>query len=283
MNNEKDSTVTFCLDLNNTQHLENVLCIVKPDIIIHLASISSAQYAFQNPIETLYSNGLVTAQLCEIIHRKGWKTKLFNASSVEIYKGHVDYTVDEEDLTHTYNLHPYSIAKIMGQSMVDFYRTTYQLPFSNGILFTTESKYKRPEFLLNKMGKHIKTWKQGEKTALKVGNLDSYRNIIHACDVASAIHSILKQEKGDSYLLCGYQSYKILDLVFRLYSLANIELVQRENILYEKATDEKVVVMDTTPPGLDSTPIHIRGEPKKLEKIGWKPIFSIDDILGELV
>ena len=283
MNDEKDPTLTFQLDLNNTEHLEKVLSIVKPDIIIHLASISSAQYAFQNPIETLRANGFITAQLCDIIHRKGWKTKLFNASSVEIYKGHIDYLVDEDDLTHTYNLHPYSIAKIMGQSMVDFYRNTYDLPFSNGILFTTESKYKRPEFLLNKMGKHIREWKLGQKTPLQVGNLDSYRNMIHASDVASAIHSIVKQEKGDSYLICGYQSHKILDLVLQLYSLAGIKLIQKENNFYEKETDLVVIKMELTPPGLDLTPIHIRGEPKKLEKIGWKPMFSMEDILRELV
>jgi GDP-D-mannose dehydratase len=248
-----------------------------------LASISSAQYACKHPIETLHSNGLITANLCDIIHRKGWKTKLFNASSVEIYKGHIDYLVEEENLSHTYNLHPYSIAKIMGQSMVDFYRNTYQLPFSNGILFTTESKYKRPEFLLNKIGKHIRSWKNGEKIPLIVGNLDSYRNIIHASDVASAIHKIVKQEKGDSYLICGYQSHKIMDLVLQLYSLGNIELIQRENILFEKNTGLSVIIMDITPQGLDSTQINIRGESKKLEKIGWKPMFSIDDILEELV
>ena len=275
--------INFYLDMNNTSNLENVLSIVKPDMIIHLASISSAQYAFKHPVETLYSNGLITCHLCEIIHRKGWKTKLFNASSVEIYKGHVDYLVNEEDLTHTYNLHPYSIAKIMGQSMVDFYRTTYQLPFSNGILFTTESKYKRPEFLLNKMGKHIREWKQGYKTVLHVGNLDSYRNIVHASDVASAIHQILKQEKGDSYLICGNESYKMFDLVFRLYFLAGIELIKKETILFEKETGLKVVIMEYTPVGLDSTPINIRGEPKKLKEIGWKPLFSVEDILNELV
>jgi len=275
--------VQFYLNINDTGKLEKVLTMIRPDIVIHLASISSAQYAFKHPIETLYSNGMAIAQICEIIHRKGWKTKLFNASSVEIYKGHVDYFVKEDELTHTYNPHPYSIAKIMGQSMVDFYRNTYQSPFSNGILFTTESKYKRPEFLLNKMGKHIQQWKQGNQTVLKVGNLESYRNVIHASDVARAIRQIIQQENGDNYLICGYQSYKILDLVFRLYAFADIELIQIGNQLCEKNTGISVILMETNPEGLDTTPIDIRGEPTKLTKLGWKPFFSIDDILKEFV
>ena len=126
-------------------------------------------------------------------------------------------------------------------------------------------------------------WKQGYKTVLHVGNLDSYRNIVHASDVASAIHQILKQEKGDSYLICGNESYKMFDLVFRLYFLAGIELIKKETILFEKETGLKVVIMEYTPVGLDSTPINIRGEPKKLKEIGWKPLFSVEDILNELV
>ena len=54
------------------------------------------------------------------------------------------------------------------------------------------------------------------------------------------------------------------------------------DLLYEKNTGLSVIIMDITPQGLDSTPINIRGESKKLEKIGWKPMFSIDDILEEL-
>ena len=118
--------------------LEQTLTIIQPDVIVHLASISSSHDALKNPIETLQSNGLLTVQLCDIIQRKGWSTKLFNASSSEMYKGHIDYAVQEDD-RNMFHLHPYSIAKAMGHSMVEFYRTTYGLPFSNGVIFTTES------------------------------------------------------------------------------------------------------------------------------------------------
>ena len=63
--------------------------------------------------------------------------KLFNASSSEIYKGHLDYLVEEDD-TKIFHSHPYSIAKIMGHSMVDFYRKTY-----------TPENIKTPNLLMN--------------------------------------------------------------------------------------------------------------------------------------
>lgn len=278
---EKNIT-KFYFDMNHDNKLENVLSIVKPDVIIHLASISSSQYAFKNPIETLQSNGMLTATLCDIIHRNCWNTKLFNASSSEIYKGHIDYQAQDDD-HHMFHLHPYSIAKIMGHSMVDFYRNTYGLPFSNGVIFTTESPLKRPEFLLNKIAAHIKEWKNGNKTTLRVGSLESCRNILHASDVACAIHTIVSQEKGESYLICSDESHKIYDLVVQLYMISGINIEKRENALYEKESGLSVLVIQENNSGLDSRPIHIRGEAIKLRDLGWKQLVSIEQILSFLL
>lgn len=115
---------------------------------------------------------------------------MFNASSSEIYKGHVNYTIKEND-TNKYHNHPYSIAKTLGTEIVNYYRKTYNLHVSNGIIFTTESKLKSEEFLLKKVSTHLKKWKNNKiDVFLELGNLDSYRNIIHASDVASSIKVI---------------------------------------------------------------------------------------------
>ena len=278
----ESNIIKFYFDMNNAMQLEHVLSIVKPDVVIHLASISSSQYAFKNPIETLQCNGMLTANLCDIIHRKGWKTKLFNASSSEMYKGHIDYHVKEDD-HNMFHIHPYSIAKIMGHSMVDFYRNTYGLPFSNGVIFTTESPLKKPVFLLNKVSAHIKSWNAGTKTALQTGNIDSYRNILHAKDVANAIHVIVSQTNGDDYLICDTDSHRISYLVIKLYANNGIELECKDNILVEKSTGLEAVVIQNTYLGFDSTSTNIRGDAKKLAGLGWKPLVSIDNILEELV
>jgi GDPmannose 4,6-dehydratase len=271
--------------MNNRELLEESVLTIKPDVVLHLASISSSHYAFHNPIETLQCNGMLTAFLCDIIHKNNLKTKLFNASSSEIYKGHVDYLVREDD-THKYHNHPYSIAKIMGHTIVDFYRNTYGLPFSNGVIFTTESERKRPEFLLNKVKAHAKIWKE-TKEPLRVGSLESYRNILHASDVVSAILTIIKEEKGDDYLICNDSSVKVYDLVLKIYENNGIFLINKEeifynhgillsnNILYDKETGLKVVIIEDKKIGFDEQPTNIRGECIKLKKLDWKPKIDI--------
>lgn len=277
---EQNIINTF-FDMNNSKKLEDTICMIKPDVIIHLAGISSSQYAFNNPLETIETNGMITVNICDIIHKNGLKTKLFNASSSQIYTGNVNYTVQEND-NNKYHIHPYSIAKIMAHNMVDFYRSTYNLPFSNGVLFTTESKLKKPIFLLNKVTEHIKKWLDGNKTPLIVGNLDSYRNIIHASDVASAIMTIVLQEKGDNYLICHNESNKTIVLVMRLYVYANIEVEQRDNIVYEKSTQLPLLIQQTEY-GCEQMPVNIRGYQTKLTSLGWSPKMSVNNILEELL
>lgn len=277
----------FSFDMNDRDKLEFVLETLKPDVILHLASISSSSYAYNHPIETLQSNGLLTAYICDIIHRNEWNnTKLLNVSSSIIYNGHYTYEIKEnENDRNRYHLHPYSIAKIMGSSMIEFYRETYKYPFSNAILFTTESPKKTGDFLLNKITNHARNWLTGDNTPLTLGSLDSSRNIIHPSDVASAFQIILQNSIGDNYIVSGESSYKIEKIVTDLYSLFGILLEKNENIYYETKTNLPVIIIDqnTLKNGIDNLPINISGSSKKLSLLGWKATYSIEDILREFL
>jgi GDPmannose 4,6-dehydratase len=275
--NIQKNIIRYEFDMNNNEKLTECILSIKPDIIIHLASISSSHYAFNNPLETIEINGLLSVKLCDIIHKYKLNTKLFNASSSEIYKGHVDYLVKEDD-KNMRHLHPYSIAKIMGHTMVEFYRNTYDLPFSNGIIFTTESERKRPEFLLNKIKQHAKIWKT-TKIPLTVGSLESHRNILHANDVASAIKLIIQQIKGDDYLICNDYSIKIYELVIKIYLKYGISIENRDNILYDVESGDKVVIIEDKKIGFDISHTNIRGKCTKLKQIGWKPNVSLNEII----
>jgi GDP-D-mannose dehydratase len=273
--------IRTAFDVTDSEKLEQLVMMIRPDKIVHLAGISSSQYAYENPVETLYTNGLVTAHLCDIIHRnKMTSCSLFNASSSEIYKGHVKYTVAEND-DNMHHLHPYSIAKTMGHKTVDFYRTKHGLKLSNGVIFTTESPNKSNAFLLNKVAEHSRLWKE-TKQPLLVGCLDSKRNIIHASDVATAIMCIIDQLVGDNYLICNTENANIYDLVVKLYDKQCINVFKKDNTLYEQTSGDVVVLMEYSKNGLDHVCVDINGTPEKLMAIGWKPKLSIDQILDDI-
>jgi hypothetical protein len=84
-------------------------------------------------------------------------------------------------------------------------------------------------------------------------------------------------------LICSDESHKIYDLVVQLYSISGIHIEKRENVLYEKESGTSVLVIQENNSGLDSRPIHIRGEANKLGKLGWKQLVSIEQILSFLL
>jgi len=251
--------------------------IIKPDIIIHLAGISNSQYAKDNCLESIKTNGMMACEICDIIYKNGLKTKFFNASSSEIFKGHINYTITDND-NNFKHLHPYSIGKILSHTTVDWYRKTYGLPFSNGIIFTTESPLKKPTFLLNKVAKHIHSWKK-DGLPLCLGNLDSYRNIIHVSDVINAINLIVSQEQGDNYVICGKESEKVLYLVLMMYYIAGMEVSEKSNGFYSNG--KLLFYIDGS--FNESFPTNINGIPENLTNLGWEQRKSIDFILEELV
>jgi GDP-mannose 4,6-dehydratase len=275
----KNNITKFYFDIREKDELEFNLHMIKPDIIIHLAGVSSSIDAFKNPTYTLELNGMSVAHICEIIHKNKWHTKLFNASSSEIYKGHLVYDVKEDD-NNMYHCHPYSIAKIMSHSIVDFYRNTYGLHFSNGTLFTIESKYKTGNFLLRKITDHAREWKTTLKPLI-LGPLNSWRTFLHGSDAAKAIKIITEQKNGDNYIISGNESIKILDLVLQVYLVNGININITDNILY---CDNKIVAIIENPnDGIDVSPINIKGTPTKLYKLGWRQQYSLNDIISEIV
>ena len=278
-NPEKNITKIH-FDMNDKVYLENIINTIQPESIIHLASISSSQYAFHNPIETIFQNGVLTSYLCDIIHRNKLNTKLFNASSSEIFKGHVQFHPTDNE-THKFHNHPYSIAKILGHSMIDFYRETYQLPFSNGIIYTNESSRKNNVFLFHKIINHIKEWRNEHKPII-LGNLNSMRNIIHPFDTIQAIQTILSQPTGDNYLICNLKSHCIYDIVLQIYQKAGIDLIKKDNIFYCTQSNLPVIIIQSLP-DVENTVIDIQGYPTKLIQLGWYPSFSIENIIQELI
>jgi GDP-mannose 4,6-dehydratase len=262
------------MDLRDKQLLENYILELQPDIIVHLAGISNLEECATDPIGAIETNGHVVVNLCEIIRKNKLRCKLFNASSSEIYKGHNNYTVREDDMNYRPN-HPYGFSKLLAHSMIDYYRATYNLPFSNGIIYTTESCRRTANFLFKKVANHIKSWKAGNREPLTVGCLKSYRTLLHAQDVADAIKKIMECEQGATYLICGDEHICVENIILRMFELAQIDVSATERSLNIKGTADLIVNISGSLRGVVSS---IHGDCQKLKLLGWSPKYSIDDI-----
>jgi NDP-4-keto-2,6-dideoxyhexose 3-C-methyltransferase len=261
------------------ESLVAALNCIQPDVVVHLAGVSNTEKANESIIETIDINGSMCAKICEYIHTHGMKTKVFNASSSELYKGHGVYTVEEDD-THYKPATLYAIGKLTSHLVIEWYRKTYNLPFSNGILFMTESAYRGKDFLIPKCKNHASVWKN-TRTPLTLGSLESMRNITHAADVASAIRIILEQDKGDTYNICNPTTFvKVETIVKKIYESEGIFLKRENNSYTDTNSGELVLHINTN---FRDRPTEINGYCQKLRNLEWTPVYStIDMILSGL-
>jgi GDP-mannose 4,6-dehydratase len=276
---KKEDTIStnFSFDICDPFWLELTMLTVQPDVIVHLASMTKTEDCIQNPVEACQVNGLVTVQLCDIIHKNKLKTKLLNASSSELFKGHVNYTItnDSDQFKPT---HPYSFAKLLGHQTVDYYRSTYNLRVFNCIIFTTESSLRNNFFLLKKLTNHAKSWSQ-KKEPIHVGSLDSNRTILHAHDVANALLLISNQEVAKNYIVCNDHSYTMKDLVKLIYTIHHVPIVEKHYSFVEASTNLPVIMMDSC---FRNEITDIKGDNSALRSIGWEPTYSVEEILREM-
>jgi len=272
-----NNSLRIHFDLLNTEYLEYIIKLIKPVRIVHLASITNTEDCENNPIKTIDINGRLTAIICDIIYRNNIKCKLFNASSSDLYKGHNEYVIKEDDV----NMAPtsiYSYSKMLGHKIIDTYRMKYNLPYSNGIIFTTESPLRNHKFLIKKVATHAKNYKANLEI-LSLGGLESWRNINHAEDIARAIVIILNQPKGDNYLVCGNNFNKVSDLVIDIYKRFDIELEISEDRYIDKKTKETVIKIGEIMRG---SVTRINGSQEKLQKLGWIPKYDTQALLDDV-
>lgn len=274
-----DTFFSKCIIFYSDEDLENILTIIQPDIVFHLASISSSEECIKKPIETLETNGLLVCKIQNIISKLGLNTKIINTCSCEIYKGNGTYEIVEDDLNYN-PTYPYAFAKLLGHNMVKYYREFNNRWLSNALLFTTESPYRKDIFLIKKCAKHIKEWKANNKTILKLGNLNSYRNINHAYDVANALLIISKQDIADDYLVCSDVYLQVKDIIITLYKVGGIDLVENIEKGNFKHNNEICVEYNTYTRSFDA---NLNGKCEKLKKLGWTPVFDAQLIFEDLL
>ena len=255
-----------------------MLSLIQPEIIFNLASITNSEECIKRPIETLEINGLLICKIISIISKLNIKTRVINTCSCEIYKGNGNYIIQEDDINYN-PTHPYAFAKLLSHNMVKYYRDMQNMWTSNAILFTTESPYRKDAFLIKKCVNHIKDWKSGKKTILNLGNIDSYRNINHAQDIADALFLISQQENGGDYLACSDIYLSVKNIIINMYKCAGIYLIENFEENKFSFEGEILIKFNTNTHNRIFIDTNLNGLPSKLKNIGWKAKFNKDILI----
>ena len=204
---------------------KHALASIKPDVIFHLAGQASVEASWKQPAETVSENVICSVNLMEQVNRLGLHTSILLVGSADQY-GQVaakDGVVQED--TMLYPKSPYAVSKCAQEQM----GLVYQRAYGMRIFFTRSFNHIGPGqskgFVIPDIAQGIVEIERGEKSVLKVGNLQAKRDFTDVRDVVRAYRLILeKGTPGVIYNVGSGRVYQISDLLDMMISMAHCEI-----------------------------------------------------------
>jgi len=205
-------------DMRDTASLEVAFAKAWPDEVYNLAGQVFVPTSWQIPSETFDINVGGLARLLTIIERQKNDTRVYQASSSEMY-GNLDGLRSEQ--TPLAPTSPYGVSKAAAHRLCEVYRGRGIFAVG-GILFNHESPRRGPEMVTRKITLAAADWARGKKNKLKLGNMQARRDWGFAGDYVRAMHAMLQQETPKDYLIATGESHSVYDFVVEVLRCLNL-------------------------------------------------------------
>src|SRR5215467_7026316 len=254
-------------DLNDASSLNKIIRMVEPDEIYNLGAQSHVRVSFDVPEYTAEVTALGTIRLLEAIRETGVETKLYQASSSEMFGS---APPPQSENTPFQPRSPYAAAKLYAHWMTVNYREGYGLFACNGILFNHESPRRGETFVSRKITKALARIKVGLQDKLFLGNLDAKRDWGYAGDYVEAIWMMLQQPEPDDFVIATGETHSVRDFLDEAFG-------------YLKLNWKDFVEIDPRYYRPNEVDLLLGDASKAQKQIGWQPRVRFSELVHMMI
>ena len=252
------------IDLLDKDILCNLISTTMPDEIYNFAGYSNVFDPYKNIDNIFNVNGRIPQYFLEAILKVNKSIKFFQASSCLIF-GRDTSGFQDESTPHN-PIHPYGIAKLYADNMIKEFRRVHGIFACSGIFFPHESPRRGDDFFTKKTINQIKEIKAGKAGALKIGNLNFFRDYGYAPDYMVAAHLMLQNNEPKDYVIGSGKLISGHDFVIECFEAADLD-------------STKYLQPDKTFYRDNDTEILKANISKIKNDLGWTPTHSIQEII----
>jgi GDP-4-dehydro-6-deoxy-D-mannose reductase len=218
------------LDILNYEMTKDVLATYTPDIIVHLAAITSVGKSLRDPIRTYTTNVIGTVNLIEACRIIGKPVRFLHVSSSEVYGGG-KRCVETDDVVLR---NPIAVSKYAAELVVQ-HTTVQGLEYVIVRPFSYTGPGHSEDFVLPTIAKQVAEIEQNKRPPLlEMGDIEVVREFNNIVDIASAYHCAIEKCKvGEIYNIASGQGHSVADAVavFRDLSKVDFEVKTAETKL----------------------------------------------------
>jgi nucleoside-diphosphate-sugar epimerase len=217
------------VDLCNREDLRQVVEMVRPQVVAHLAAIS---FVAGGDHEAMYRTNIVgTRNLLEALTLLNEKPRsVLLASSANIYGNAPVEVIDESVQPAPAN--DYAISKLAMEYLARLWMDRLPIVISRPFNYTGVGQ--AAQFLLPKIVKHFKN----SEKLIELGNIDVERDFSDVRTVAYAYRRLLElSPSGDTFNVCSGVACSLSDVLAMMAEIAGYQIEVRVNPAFVRAND----------------------------------------------
>lgn len=259
---EKQFGKAIVCDVGDAINVARAIASVKPDGVIHLASISAPQDCEADPLAAYQSIVTGWANVLDAVRRVCPRARVLMTSSCDVYGD-----TGNNEFNENAPLAPvgtFGSLKATAESIAQtFYQNNHlDVAVVRPFCFTGAGQ---PESQL--LGALTRSILNADNVA-SVSGLDARRDVLHIDDLATAFHHLLEEGKpNQAYNVCSGRSYTIREIAQQIAVAAGKGSFRFE----ERNTDGA------------TTPSYCGSNQRLCEEAGWQPMKNMQDAINDLV
>ncbi|KPJ72684.1 hypothetical protein AMJ52_05510 [candidate division TA06 bacterium DG_78] len=255
----------IALDILDLEMTRELLKEYNPDIIFHLAAVTSVAKSFRDPPLTYNTNIIGTANILEAVKSLNKNVRFLFVSTCEVYGGGEHLTESSEVVLKN----PYAVSKYAAELVCKNYlggqiEIVILRPFNHTGPGQVE------DFVLPTIAKQIAEIEKGKRPPLiEHGSINVKREFMNIHDIIEAYRlAIEKCQSGEVYNIASNRGYTLADVLDILKKLSKVKFELKSDPSRMRKIDIPILIGDGT---------------KFSELTGWQSKIKIEKTIEDLL
>ena len=264
------------VDLRDADAVRVAVGDAAPELVYHLASLTSVGGSWQAPAQTLGDNDAISVGMLEALRHVAGGVPVVWVSSCEVYGNPEQLPATESQPMRPAN--PYAVSKAAGEMLAEVYAEAYGLEFVRARPFSHAGPGQMPTFLLSSLASQAAEGRRAGVSGIEIvtGNPDTRRDFTDVRDVVRA-YRLLGQA-----LVAGKPG--VASGVFNVSTGRSVSTGEQVALLSELLAP--IEVQHTVDPARvrASEVMDLRGDPAQLHALtGWEPRIPLRQTMADTI
>lgn len=180
----------FAVDLRDEAAVRRAVAEARPEVVYHLAVLSSVGRSWEEPAQTIRENVATAVNMLEALRVQAPGARVVWVSSGEVYGAPASLPVDEDAPLQPAN--PYAVSKTTGDLLAGVYAAAHGLDLVRARPFNHSGPGQLPVFIVSSLARQAAEARVNgaERLRIVTGNPDTKRDFTDVRDVVRA-HRLL--------------------------------------------------------------------------------------------